>query len=370
MFKKVLGMIFIISIVKSNFFMSNDISKILKWVLLLIAVPAGLYLGKTFLAPLAIGVVLAMMLIPVMDWLISKGISKGFSVLGSTFLLLLFFVFLGTLITIQVKLISKDWPQIEKTSGKLLDDTQSFIQKKTGLDSDKQLQQAKKVLVTLGKEGPGALGSIGGTLASFILVIVYVVLVLSQRDRFKAFILMMVPKEEQNHARMALKEIRKTSGGYFWGMFKAMLILAFLYGVGFLIGGVKYALLLALIAAVFSFIPYLGNLVGGGLAAILAMVSGGFSSVLVVLGVMVAAQMFDNYISQPYVVGKEVDLNPFMTITSVIAFGVLWGVPGAIIAVPITGMLRVAFQNIDRFKSFAFLMGNQKPDEVKRECEA
>ena len=137
-----------------------------------------------------------------------------------------------------------------------------------------------------------------------------------------------------------------------------------------MIGGVKYALLLALIAAVFSFIPYLGNLVGGGLAAILAMVSGGFSSVLVVLGVMVAAQMFDNYISQPYVVGKEVDLNPFMTITSVIAFGVLWGVPGAIIAVPITGMLRVAFQNIDRFKSFAFLMGNQKPDEVKRECEA
>jgi predicted PurR-regulated permease PerM len=82
---------------------------------------------------------------------------------------------------------------------------------------------------------------------------------------------------------------------------------------------------------------------------------------LVVIIVMFAAQMIDNYITQPYVVGKEVDLNPFMTITSVVAFGVLWGVAGAIIAIPITGILRVAFQYLPHTKSLAFLMGNEKP---------
>jgi len=345
--------------------MNENISKILKWVLLLIALPAGLYLGKTFLAPLAIGVVLAMMLTPVMDWLKKKGLSHGLAVFGSTMLLLLFFAFLGALITVQVKIISNDWPQIEKTAVKLLEDAQNFIEQKAGIAPEQQVQQAKRILSNVGKGGTAAVGNITGTVANFVLVIVYVVLVLSQRDRFKKFILMQVPAGDQPRASNALKEIRKTSGGYFWGMFKAMLILAILYATGFLIGGVKYALLLALIAAVFSFIPYLGNALGGGLAALLAMVSGGFPSVMVVFGVMFAAQMIDNYITQPYVVGKEVDLNPFMTITSVIGFGVLWGVPGAIIAIPVTGMLRVAFDYFERSKPFAFVMGNQKPETVK-----
>jgi predicted PurR-regulated permease PerM len=344
--------------------MSTEISRILRWVLLLIAVPAGLYLGKSFLAPLAIAIVLSMMLVPVMDWLMSKNIKKGWAVAGSTFLLILFLCFLGGLIAIQIKMIAKDWPEIEKTSLKLLEDAQMFVQDKIGVDPDKQLEQAKGMLASLGKGGPAALGTLGTGIASVILIIVYVVLLLSQRERFKEFILLNVDRAQQDRVRAVLKEVRKTSGGYFWGMFKAMLILAILYGTGFLIGGIKYAPLLALIAAVFSFIPYLGNAIGGGLAALLAMVSGGFDSVLVVVGVMFAAQMIDNYVTQPYVVGKEVDLNPFMTITSVIGFGILWGVAGAIIAIPITGILRVSFHHFKDTRSFAFLMGNEKPDSA------
>ena len=341
--------------------MKEGLSHILRWVLLVIAIPAGLYFGKTFLAPLVIGAVLAMMLIPVMDWLMSKRISKGWAVAGSTFVLLMFLVFLGSLVAIQVKMISKDWPQIEKQSVQYLEQAQQFIEQKSGFDQDEQLQQAKTLVSKLGSGSPAAITSIGATIANVILIIVYVVLLLSQRERFKEFLLLNFPKQDHIRVRKALKEIRKTSGGYFFGMLKAMIILAILYGTGFLIGGVKYAFLLALIAAVFSFIPYVGNAIGGGLAALLALVSGGPSSVLVVVIVMFAAQMIDNYITQPYVVGKEVDLNPFMTITSVVAFGVLWGVAGAIIAIPLTGIIRVTFHYLPHTKSLAFLMGNEKP---------
>ncbi|SKB85417.1 AI-2E family transporter [Dyadobacter psychrophilus] len=341
--------------------MKESVSKFLVWVLLIIAIPAGLYFGKTFLAPLAIGVVLSMMLIPIMDWLMSKGFSKGWAVAGSTVTLLMFLVFLGLLITIQVKMISRDWAQIEKQSVQYLEHAQKFIEAKSGLDPDEQLAQAKTMLSKLGTGSPAAIGSVGGAIANVILIIVYVVLVLSQRARFKEFILLNFPKQDHIRVRKALKEIRKTSGGYFYGMLKAMIILAILYGTGFMIGGVKYAFLLALIAAVFSFIPYVGNAIGGSLAAMLALVSGGPSSVLVVVIVMFATQMIDNYITQPYVVGKEVDLNPFMTITSVVAFGVLWGIAGAVIAIPITGIIRVTFQYLPNTKSLAFLMGNEKP---------
>lgn len=341
--------------------MKEEISKLLKWVLLLIAIPAGLYLGKTFLAPLAIGAVLAMMLIPVMDWFLSKNFSKGLAIAFSTMVLLLFFVFLGGLLFVQVKVIAKDWPEIEKKSVQYLEKAQSLIEEKAGVKPDEQMDKAKSFILKQGGASTAAIGSVGGVFANFLLVIVYVVLLLSQRDRFVAFVLRNFPQQEHFKVRKALKEIRKTSGGYFFGMLKAMIILAILYGTGFLIGGVKYAFLLALIAAVFSFIPYVGNAVGGGLAAILALVSGGPSSVLIVVIVMTLAQMVDNYVTQPYIVGKEVDLNPFMTITSVVAFGILWGIPGAIIAIPVTGIIRVAFQYLPHTQSLAFLMGNEKP---------
>lgn len=345
--------------------MTEDITKVLKWVALIIAIPTGLYLGKTFLAPLAIGVVLAMMLMPVMDWLMRKGLGRGWAVFGSTLLLLLFFAVLISLIGLQIKMLATDWPKIEKELVKLLEDAQAAVQQRLGLAPEQQVEHAKKLLSNLGKGGPAALGTLGSALTGFFLVIVYIVLILSQRDRFKQFVLDNVPAMKRGKAEKALTELRETSGGYFFGMFKAMLILAVLYGAGFLIGGVKYSLLLATIAAICTFIPYLGNVIGGGLAAILALVSGGVSSVLVVGGVMFAAQMIDNYVTQPYVVGKEVDLNPFMTITSVIAFGILWGVPGAIIAIPITGMIRVLFKYLDNYESLAFLMGNDKPEAQK-----
>jgi predicted PurR-regulated permease PerM len=340
--------------------MSDDLSRIAKWVLIAVGIPAGLYLGKTFLAPLLIAIVLSLMLIPTMDWLQKKGLSKGFAVMGSTFILIFFFLFLIGLVTLQVNMLIKDWPSIEKQAFLLLDDLQNYIDQTIGIDPNEQLQRVKEMLLKMGSRGTAALGSISATIANFVLIIVYVVLLLSQRNRFKEFILLNVPLTEQGQARIALKEIRRTSGGYFWGMFKAMLILMVLYGAGFMIGGIKYALLLALIAAVFSFIPYLGNIIGGTLACLLAIVSGGLPSVAVVLIVMTLAQMVDNYITQPYVIGKEVDLNPFMTITSVIAFGLLWGVAGAIIAIPITGILKVTFQYLPDTKSLSFLMGNEK----------
>jgi predicted PurR-regulated permease PerM len=350
--------------------MSDNLSKITKWVLIAVGIPAGLYLGKTFLAPLLIAIVLSLMLIPMMDWLQKKGLSKGFAVMGSTFILIFFFLFLIGLVTLQVRMLVKDWPSIEKQAFILLDNFQNYVDQTIGIEPSEQLQRVKEMLLKMGSQGTAALGSISSTIANLILVIVYVVLLLSQRNRFKEFILLNVPVAKQGQTRIALKEIRRTSGGYFFGMFKAMLILMVLYGAGFMIGGIKYALLLALIAAVFSFIPYLGNIIGGTLACMLAIVSGGLPSVAVVLIVMTIAQMVDNYITQPYVVGKEVDLNPFMTITSVIAFGLLWGVAGAIIAIPITGILKVTFEYLPNTKSLAFLMGNESiTEEVKTQIE-
>ncbi|GAB2778526.1 AI-2E family transporter [Rhabdobacter roseus] len=340
--------------------MKEKLATPVRWLLLVVGIPVGLYLGKSFLIPLAIGMILAMMLNPVLDWLLRKKVGEGWAITACTLLVVLFFVFLGGLLAFQVGAVAEDWPQMQQKANEMLDQLQGYIQEQFGLSPQKQIEEAKKLLTTMGSGGGAILGALVSGVTGFLLMIVYVVLLLSQRERIKGAILKAVPKAEQPRAHKALKEIRETAGGYLWGILKVISILAAMYAVGFLIGGVKYAVLIALITALFAIIPYLGNIIGGSLACLLALVSGDSSSVLVVLGVMTVAQVVESYFLEPLIVGRQVGLNPFITIACVVGFSALWGPVGAIIAIPLTSILQISFKYLPGTEPLAYLMGKEE----------
>jgi predicted PurR-regulated permease PerM len=68
--------------------------------------------------------------------------------------------------------------------------------------------------------------------------------------------------------------------------------------------------------------------------------------VLGVLAVFAVAQLVETYVLGPLIMGSEVDLNPLFTIFAVVAGGVLWGIPGLILGIPLLGVARVIFDHI------------------------
>ena len=140
-------------------------------------------------------------------------------------------------------------------------------------------------------------------------------------------------------------------------------ILAVVYALGFLVGGIQFAVLLALQAALFSIIPYLGNFIGGGIAVALAFLSGGGpTAALIVIGVMAVAQLLESYVLSPWIIGDEIDLNPWATVVAVVGFGLVWGVIGAVLALPLVGMFRIICNHFAGLRSIGYLLGQEQED--------
>lgn len=154
-----------------------------------------------------------------------------------------------------------------------------------------------------------------------------------------------------------LYEASQISQDYLAGKFILIVILSVLYGLGFFIIGIKYAVL----AAVFSIIPYIGNIIGGVLALILAVVTkGSTGAILGVVVVMSIAQFLESYILEPLVVGKKVELNLFFTILIVVLGGAVWGIPGMIVAIPYLGIVKVILDRVKPLTPYAYLIGEDE----------
>jgi predicted PurR-regulated permease PerM len=88
--------------------------------------------------------------------------------------------------------------------------------------------------------------------------------------------------------------------------------------------------------------------------------SGSFNLAFWVVVVISAAQIIQNYFIEPTVVGGSVNISPFFTIFILILGGVVWGIAGIILFLPLLGILKIIFENVESLHPYAFLIGDQK----------
>ena len=136
---------------------------------------------------------------------------------------------------------------------------------------------------------------------------------------------------------------------YFIGLLLQVIILFILYSILLLVFEVHNAIAIALIAAIFNLIPYIGPLFGGILVVILATTSNlglDFSSVILpkltylIVGYLVI-QLVDNFLNQPLIFGNSVKSHPLEIFLAILVFGLLFGIGGLIIAVPLYTAIKV-----------------------------
>lgn len=336
--------------------------------LLIIGLIIILYYGSTFLIPLAFGGFLAMLFTPMENWLRERGLPKGGAIAICLFsLLLVMGVFVG-LIAWQGHSLAQDWPKIKEELNNTADNLESWAINNIGIVNEERVQMIKDRLANQKKDYMSwiqqYLGSFFNTLLHGILAIVYMAFLMITNERLYRFVLKAVPKGKKDTAKTVMNEAEDIVSSFFWGRLILVGIQGVLYAIGFSIFGLKYAIPIGLLAGVLTFIPYIGNILGGLIALLIGMATGGGSTVLFgIIGTMTLVQLLENYVLTPWIVGSEVSLNPFFTFICVIAFSLIWGVAGTVLAVPITAILKMIFDKVEGLQPLGYVMGLEGPDE-------
>lgn len=332
--------------------------------------------GKPFLMPITFAALLSMLLLPVFKWFCSKGINKAISNLLSILLLVVVIIAFFTFFTLQVSDLSKDASKIEKRVSKQLNQMQAFISNQLGISYEKQqkiMNQQSSASGTVSRKIAGFVAGLGGLLANFILVLVYIFLFIYYRKHLKKFILRIMPANEKGNAIETLDKIQTVSFKYLIGLGTMIIFLWVMYSIGFSISGVNNPIFFAILAGTLEIVPFVGNLIGNGLTILMALVQGGgMKMVLIILITYAFVQFIQTYILEPLVVGGEVNINPLFTIIALVAGELLWGISGMILAIPLIGITKIVCDNIDPLKPYGELIGGKKQegDGIKSKIQA
>lgn len=192
----------------------------------------------------------------------------------------------------------------------------------------------------------GALGSFGIGLFSVIFISFFL---LKDSAIMHNGLMTFVKDENEYRLTQSVNKIKDLLSRYFLGLLLQIFILFVIYTIILLIFGINNALVIAFLCALLNLIPYIGPMVGGLLMLILSMTSNlglDFQAVIlpttikVMIGYFIA-QLVDNFVSQPFIFSNSVKSHPLEIFLIIIIGGLLFGVIGMVVAVPVYTAIKV-----------------------------
>jgi putative heme transporter len=152
--------------------------------------------------------------------------------------------------------------------------------------------------------------------------------------------------------REALDELGERSWNVLTAYVRGVVFVAFVDAVGIglalLIVGVPLVLPLAVLTFVLAFVPIVGAIAAGAAAVLVALVSNGLVAALIILGAVVLVQQLEGNVLYPWIVGRTVEVHPVVVLLAVTIGGLLYGIVGAALAVPIAVVGAAAVATVQR----------------------
>ena len=191
-------------------------------------------------------------------------------------------------------------------------------------------------------------------LSSIISVITIVVIVpfitfflIKDHRRIVQGLLQTIPNKYFEMSYYILKKVTLRLGLFVRAWIFDATFVGVMIGFGFYFAGIPNALPLGVIAGIGHLIPYFGPVIGGVPAIIVSLVQyGNLSQVPSILSVLLITYALDNGFVQPYVFGKSVDMHPIVIILLIIGGGIIFGLMGMLLAVPIATVIKTFSKEI------------------------
>ena len=327
-----------------------------------VIVVAGLRLAGELLVPIVLGVFLALLSLPMMQWLKSHRVPGGVAVL---FTVAIDILIVGGIIYISSGFIPEFREEVPEYVSKLQTKGESMAQ---CVEDNGYLEGAVQAfdnafdwygIIELVKQTE-VIQRVTSLFSKsfFVLIVMIFILVESGRLTGKVSHIMKANGPNFNRFQNASTDIQK------YLVIKTLISLV----TGTLAGSlcwavdVKFFLLWGLVAFVFNYIPVIGSILAAFPAVFVALVQ--FESPLTAAGIMIGYLLINivlgNFV-EPLLLGRRFGLSTVMVILSVLFWGYVWGAPGMFLAVPLTMVVKVMLDNSEDFQWLSVAMGNVKP---------
>lgn len=337
--------------------MTTTNTAVIKNLLLLFLIFAGLYYAQEFLIPLSIGGILATLFLPFCRWLELK-LPKGLAVFICLLTLLLMISVLIALLGWQISALITDFTLIKQRGIDTFNQSQTYIFNHLGISVAQQTQIMKAEQPSLSSIMQLMFGSFTYLFTNLILVLVYVFFLLYYRGHIKKFILKLTDAAQRPEMEQIIFSCTSVSQHYLLGLSKMIACLWIMYGIGFSLIGVSNALLFAFLCGLFEIVPFVGNITGTTLTVLVTALHGAnwttLVGIVVIYGVV---QFIQGWVLEPLIVGAQVKINPLFTILTLVLGELIWGISGIVLAIPLTAIFKIICDNIQSLKPYGFLIG-------------
>ncbi|NOR13891.1 MAG: AI-2E family transporter [Candidatus Aminicenantes bacterium] len=312
--------------------------------------------AKPVFFPFFLAVMLYFLMSPALDFLTRLKIPKAVSILFLVIITFFIFYLLGALFYSSGKSFAAELPKYGQRLQSIIDSIQMKLQMPQieweTLDWTKQFD--------LGKVGGFVLSSLGpffSFMANLFLVFIFLIFILSGRGKVKNKVVNYYPKEKSERFITMAQNIDsqiqryiaiKTLVSFFTGVFA---------GIVLVIWGLDFAIVFAFLTFILNYIPNIGSFIATVFPVAIAIFQYDtiWPAIWICVILITLQQVMGNFV-EPRLMGKGLGLSPLVVLFSLFFWGWLWGIPGMILATPMTAIVKIVCSNIPELRVVAVLM--------------
>lgn len=329
-----------------------------------------MYIGQEIILPVVYATIIAMLLNPLVNFMVRKRVNRLLAITLACFLAVLFTACLLYFISMQVSLFTETYPKFKDKFNEMTEQAILWVSQEFNLKVSKINSWINKTeneaINNIGGSMGGAIGQTISTINSVLIVVfllpVYVFMILYYKPLLLDFLQKIFHKDGETTVEDILASSKTVIQSYLVGLLLEAAIVATLNSIGLLIIGIDYAIILAITGAIINVIPYLGGIISFALPMLMAFVTKDNSTyALAVFMWYLTIQFVDNHFIIPSIVASKVKLNALISVIAVFIGAGIWGVPGMFLSIPLTAIIKIICDNIDDLKPYGFLLGNIVP---------
>ncbi|MFP4537895.1 MAG: AI-2E family transporter [Dichotomicrobium sp.] len=313
----------------------------------------GLVYGAPFLIPIVIAGLIVILLMASADGLSRLGLPEPFAMLSAVVLFIVVIAGVFNILAAQTGDVAQAWPGYVERFNTLAEQVLGWV----GPELARRIRELVSEIDVL-RRVPGLIGSAGSLAATVGLVLIYVGFLLAERGRLAPKIDRLASgADEAQSIKHAIDDIAGSIRRYLWiKTILSVLTAGISYAVLKALG-VDFAETWALIIFLLNYIPSIGSVLGVVFPALLALIQ--FDTLwqfLIIATLLAGTQFVIGNVIEPRLMGRSLNLSPFVVIAALAFWGMIWGVIGAFLSVPMTTAFVIVCNHVPSLQWIAILL--------------